>query len=119
MDYPITFDTRAVGSACVERQGLYYRITATCKIPNKRLRVSCGKMQKDLGLLVPDGTVTVRIAVRELGEGTLAFEAFSPIAGEFYPIHPEKPFEHLQKLPDACFAVENGQPGIALGSVQS
>ncbi len=119
MEYPITMDARPVGRACVERQGLYYRITATCKVPNKRLRISCGEMQKDLGVLVPDGTVTARIAVRELGEGTLAFEAFSPNRGEFYPIDPEKPFEHLQKLPDARFAVENGQPGIAFGSVQS
>lgn len=105
-----------------------------------RIRVR-GDRTEDLGTCVPmDGAfgLRTRIPAKRLGEQPFQFEIIgkhqkereenkesvetvnSAKSGEdtenkertFLPIHPDEPFAHIQLLPDAKLAEENGQMGI-------
>lgn len=121
--YSIMMGDRAVGSAEVCREGLYYRFRCRCALPGAgvyRVLVRCGSREESLGIPVPvDGGfgLETRIPVKKIGEGPLAFSAVSkhrPLEGKFIPLAPEEPFRYLTRLKDAYLEKRNGRIGLRI-----
>jgi len=78
--YDITFNTSPVGTAQMEKQGLYYLFSCRCSLPDEglyRIHVVYGDKREDLGICVPmDGVFGMdkKISAKKLGEGTPSFE---------------------------------------------
>ncbi len=78
--YDITYDGAGVGSAQMEKQGLYYNFSCRCRLPDQaiyRIHVICGGNREDLGICVPMGDMfgmDKKLAAKKLGEGTPTFE---------------------------------------------
>lgn len=78
--YNITYEGAPVGSAQMEKHGLYYVFTCRCKLPQEglyRIHVTVADRREDLGICVPmDGAFGMdkKISAKRLGEGTPAFE---------------------------------------------
>lgn len=112
-----------VGSACVNRCGLYYHIVCKCELIGKdhfRIVASCDGKQVDLGVCVPiEGGfgLQTRIPVKRLGEGELCFKVVSGNAASselFIPVSESEPFLHLSMLDTAYLVKRNGQTGVCL-----
>ena len=123
MVYDIYSGNEVVGTANVERQGLYYCFSCRCRLSGAvmyRLSVSCSGHHENLGVLVPMGDVfglDTKLAVKRLGEGRLQFLALPkhpPVQRQFVPISPEEPFAYISRLQNAFLEVRNGQQGIVI-----
>lgn len=110
-----------VGTACVTREGLYYRIQIQCDLPGDlmhKVLVRCNGTQEDLGILVPMSGqygLTMRIPVKRLGTGELGFRVMprhKPFHGHLVPLSPEEPFAYLHRLKDAFLVKQNGEIGL-------
>lgn len=92
--YDITHEGAPVGSAQMEKQGLYYVFSCRCRLPDKgmyRIHVICGETREDLGICIPiDGMFGTekRIPSKRLGEKTPAFEL---VAKDWVPPTPAMP----------------------------
>ena len=79
-DYDIVYENRPVGTARMEKQGLYLLFSCRCRLPDDemyRIHVKNGENREDLGICIPvDGGFGMdkRIPVKRLGEGTPVFE---------------------------------------------
>ena len=78
--YEINFEETKVGTARMEKQGLYYSFSCRCRLPDDglyRIHVICGGNREDLGICVPmDGAFGTdkKIPSKRLGDGAMAFE---------------------------------------------
>lgn len=78
--YDITYEGVSVGSADMEKQGLYYAFSCRCRLPEEglyRIHVTCAENREDLGICVPIGGtfgMDKKISAKRLGEGKPAFE---------------------------------------------
>ena len=97
--YDIMYDGAIVGSAKMEKQGLYHAFSCRCRLPEDglyRIHVICGEKFEDLGICIPMGdTVGMdkKLAAKKLGEGPVSFE-----------LHPkdwvvEKPVIKVESIP--------------------
>ncbi len=122
MEYPIYLGEDDVGTALVNREGLYYRIKCTCHLSGDvPLRITaCAEHAVDLGLCILDGDLSgleVRIPMKRLGEGKLQFfikTQHKKLPENWFPISPEEPFHYIKRLKDAYLVVNDGSPGIAI-----
>ena len=121
--YEIRRGNETVGTAKVEKQGLYYRICCRCRVSGEGMRrivVTCGKTREDLGICVPmDGNFGLdrKIPCKRFGEGVPAFSMmpkYPEAAGKFVPVYPDEPFAYMTRLKDAYLQVRDGQPGIVI-----
>ena len=77
--YEITFAGAPVGTAQIEKQGLYYRFSCRCRLPEEgffRIHVICADKREDLGICVPmDGMFGMdkRLPAVRLCEDNLEF----------------------------------------------
>lgn len=100
--YDITFGASPVGTAQVEKQGLYYAFSCRCQLPDEgiyRIHVLCGEKYEDLGICIPlHGAFGMdkKIAAKNLPGGQMRFhllpkdwkpEKDAPVK------EPEKPME--------------------------
>lgn len=124
-EYDILMGKEVVGTATVERQGLYYRFCCSCQISGAvicRVMVSCNGHHENLGVLVPMGDgfgLTTRLSVKKLDKGPFQFRAMpkhQKSEGKFIPVYPEEPFAYLTRLQNAFLEVQNGQVGIRIKS---
>lgn len=82
MDYDIFLQEKPVGKASVHRNGLYYQIDCSCKLPGDgiyMIGVKSGNAGIKLGICVPvNGIFQLRrrIPVKNLIDGDLSFYAF-------------------------------------------
>lgn len=122
-DYELTRMGKPCGHVAVEKQGLYYRFSCRCRLPEGQmycLRVRCGDRQENLGVCVPmDGQFGAerRIPCKRLGEGTMEFSLlpkYEKTEGKFVPIYPEAPFAYLTRLENAVLESRDGQLGIVI-----
>ena len=122
-NYPVLMGSQSIGTVKVTRQGLYYRFDCRCRLSGDvmcRLRVSCGEVTRDLGILAPEsGAFVLRtgIPVKQLGEGAVQFQVLprhKPMTGRFVPISPEEPFAYLSRLQDAFLEIRDGVPGLVI-----
>lgn len=78
--YDIVFEGVIVGTAQMQRQGLYCRFCCRCRLPDEglyRIHAICGRTREDLGICVPmDGGFGMdkKIPAKRLGEGEMSFE---------------------------------------------
>ena len=122
-EYDIYMGKQAVGTAAVERQGLYYRFDCRCRLSGDvlcRVTVACNGHHENLGILVPMGSqfgLTTKLAVKKLGEGPFEFRVLPKHPsgqGQFIAVYPEEPFAYLSRLKDAFLEVRNGQAGVVI-----
>lgn len=125
--YPVTFCGKQTGKVIVNRKGLYYYFHCRCLLSDEkiyRLTVTCGKLQENLGILIPQNGIFVldtKLAVKKIGEGEMSFtlklkqEKFSEM---FVPICPEEPFAYISRLKESFLMVRDGQPGICIAKKQ-
>ena len=77
--YPVTYKSREVGIAIVEKEGLYNRIRIDCKLPSgsvERAYAYAGENKIPLGICMPRGDrfcVDKRIAASKFPAGDLQF----------------------------------------------
>lgn len=121
--YEICRGTEVVGTARVDKQGLYYRFSCRCHISGQGMRrivVTCGETREDLGICVPvDGVFGLekKIPCKRLGEGIPEFSLlpkYPGTQGKFVPVYPDEPFAYMTRLKDAYLEVRDGQPGIVI-----
>lgn len=121
--FEIVCNEKIVGTAEVEKEGLYYRIYCVCTPPNKeihRILVDDGQCKRDLGICVPVGTnfvLTTRIPVKYINAENLQFTLIQQNA-EAMPISTDMEFQDLDKLETARLQVTNGQVEVLIDSVQ-
>ena len=78
--YDIVFENQPMGTAHMERQGLYFCFSCRCRLPGDgmyRIHALCGDRREDLGICVPmDGAFGMdkRLPAKRLGEGSPTFE---------------------------------------------
>ncbi|MBQ7415529.1 MAG: hypothetical protein IJW14_00650 [Oscillospiraceae bacterium] len=122
-EYDIYMGKDVVGTAQVERQGLYYRFRCSCRLSGDtlcRVSVCCNGHHENLGILVPMGDgfgLTKKLAVKKLGKGAFQFRVLPKHrTGEwqFVPVYPEEPFGYLTRLQNAFLEVRNGQAGVVI-----
>ena len=121
--YEVLRSGRAVGSVEMTREGLYFRITCRCHLPERemmRLWMDCGGREIDLGLCVPMGEgfgTEKRIPVSRCGPGKPRFSLRHKddlLRGNFIPLSPEEPFRYLHRLEKAYLEKRNGKVGIVI-----
>ena len=119
--YEVCLNSQIVGSADVEKRGLYYHIICKCNLPNSgvyRVSVQSETMETDLGICVPMGNffgLETNVPVKKMGEGKLVFQIASQrqdTAEPMIPIDPQKPFIHIDKLQKARLIQRDGTLGI-------
>ena len=122
-EFDIYLDGRVVGTAYVNREGLYYKFRCSCMFGEKgiyKLIVRCGQQKESLGICLPQGEsfgLEKRVPVKRLGEGTMQFTAVSQNAGSperFVPLQEETPFEWISKLKKARFEIREGIMGLVI-----
>lgn len=121
--YEVFLGDKAVGTAQVLREGLYYRIRCHCNLSGDvlyRVLIRCDRAEENLGILVPkDGVffVETRIPVKKIGEGEFSFSVVprhKSLGEMFVPLCPEEPFRYLEKLKTAYLEKRNGQVGVII-----
>lgn len=109
--YPIYFGQDIIGTATVEKQGLYYKISCHCNCSGEvpiRIVLHCEEMTTDLGMCVPcaDGVRSVsRIPIKRIGFGEMTFSAYprrsSASAKREICICENEPFRYITTLQNA------------------
>ena len=110
---------KAVGTAEVTREGLYYRFRCRCKLEEDAVcRVTAGKER--LGILVPSGDgfeLQTKLPIKRFGDTVPEFR-LAPnkpvLEGKFIPIKPEEPFAYIERLKEAYLVRNGGQIGLVL-----
>ncbi len=78
-NYEIYMGNDPVGKACLAKEGLYWKISCRCQLPQEgmhRVIIKTGKENVNLGILVPEGDsfcLTTRVAMKRLEEGNPMF----------------------------------------------
>ena len=121
--FEIVCNEKIVGTAEVEREGLYYRIHCVCTPPNKeihRILVDDGQRKRDLGICVPVGTkfaLTTCIPVKYLNGEDWNFLLIQQNADRI-PVETDMEFHDLDRLETARLQETNGQFELLIDSVQ-
>ena len=122
-EYDIFMGEQVVGTARVERQGLYYCFQCRCKLSGEticRVMVFSDGCQENLGILVPRNgqfETRARIAVKKLGQGTFRFQVLprhSAMQEKFICVYPEEPFAYISRLKEAYLQERRGRLGIVI-----
>ena len=119
-EYRLLLDGNTVGSVKMMQKGLYYEVCCECDLPTKPMYRLIGQTNLDtvdFGICVPTKGrfgIHTTIACKKLLL-PVVFELKSSDAIEaavFYPVDPDKPFLHLDKLDYCRFAIRGGVAGI-------
>ena len=121
--YDVHLGDQIIGAAQVEKQGLYYHFSCSCRLSGEviyKIIAVCNDKQVNLGVCVPEGNgfgLQTRIPVKYLGEGDVFFRAVprhTELAEKFIPISPDEPFSYIDKLNKAYLSVRSGQVGVVV-----
>ena len=125
--YAVTFRGKETGKVIVNRQGLYYHFHCRCMLIDDmiyRLTVTCGKIQENLGILIPKNgsfVLDTKLPAKKIGEGEMLFALKTKQENHterFIPIYPEEPFAYISRLKESFLMVQNGQLGICITQKQ-
>ena len=120
--YDVFLDGKAVGTASLEKEGLYWKITCRCNVPNDvpyEVLLRAGE-HINLGLLVKEEMahcLTRRIAMKRIREDQLCFEATARIAKPaevFQCIASEEPFAYLEEIKGCKLEEKDGHVGLLI-----
>ena len=119
--YDITYDGEPVGTARMEKQGLYYVFSCRCRLPEEglyRIYAINGDAREDLGICIPmDGVFGMdkKIPQKRIGEGMLTFELVpkdwkpQPVVAEPEPVVTEpEPAPQEEKTQEEAVSNEPG-----------
>lgn len=107
MEYPIWYNGAQIGTARMQKCGLYMEISGVCKCPDEafyRVCVQYSDRTIDLGLLIKENDfyyLRKRVAIKVLGNAEPLFAITSNHTETlYYPLsnRQAEPFEYLDKL---------------------
>ena len=114
--YDITHEGAPVGTARMEKQGLYYVFSCRCRLPEEglyRIHAINGDGREDLGICIPvDGVFGMdkKVPQKRIGEGILTFELV-PKDWQPQEIVPEpEPIPQVEETVQPVQAEEIGPP---------
>ena len=123
--FPILSGDTTVGTASVEKQGLYYRFVCNCKFTDTgvyAISVRCGDHTERLGVCVPDGMqfkLIKRVPVNHFPQSEMLFAAVKKDAvstEHFIALKTGGKFSHFADITDARFCCVDYKTGIILCS---
>lgn len=112
-----------IGTAQVERRGLYYHIQVRCELAGgvmHKVLMCCDGREENLGILFPvDGKfgLSTRIPVKRIGEGKIIFRILprhGSLSGRFVPLSPQEPFQYITRLKDSFLERRGNTTGIVI-----
>ena len=121
--YSVKLGNTTVGTATVEKQGLYYRFTCHCDFSDKdiyTISVQSGAHCESLGVCMPEGKhyrLEKKIPAKYLPQKELHFFASrksTETASQFILLENGAQFQHISKLTDARFQQLDGKYGVIL-----
>lgn len=118
--FDVMLNERTVGTASVNREGLYYHFSCKCILPDKDIHaiwVLWEGGSRKLGVCVPEGRyayLNTKVPVKYIPGGKLYFRIDHREELDFYPVDPDVAFAHMDKLTKARFAEVNGKPGLVI-----
>ena len=122
--YDIYMDAQSVGQAEVIKEGLYYRFSCKCRLPDEgiyRITVTDGNNTKNLGICVPAGDLfclTTRIPKKHFSGENLKFSLVPKDSQQtIIPVETNKPFADLDKLASAHLQESDGKTEIIIDPV--
>ena len=77
--FDIIMNRQVVGNARVDKEGLFYKIHCTCKVPDEafyKIYMNDGEINRDLGICVPSGdffVLTARVPCKQIKVESLSF----------------------------------------------
>ena len=118
--YEVYLEDKAAGKLQIEKEGLYYRLTCRCVVPDDqvyRLFAATDTGRENLGVVLPDDSGYVlrrKIPAKRLKSASRFFLSVrsNESAGKFVPVYPEEPFSYITQLETAFVEVRNGQTGL-------
>lgn len=116
----IMMNGKNVGTATVEKEGLYYRFSCKCVFDDAdvhNLWVLWKDGSRRLGVLVPEGRyacLNTKVPVKYIPDTQLAFQIDYCQTEHFHPVNPEVPFAHMGQLLKARFTIIDGKPGLMI-----
>ena len=123
MEYKVWYQSKIVGAAQIEKQGMFYLIHCRCTLPEKgnyRLFVEGGSITENLGILIPNKQgyeVRSRIAINKIGQGELTFairKNDTESSDKFYPVCENEIFSAIDQLDKGRLAVHEDRLGIVI-----
>ena len=117
--FDIRLSKTVVGTAAVEKQGLYYHVWCRCSLEQNalyRVLLVSGGKHLDLGTCLREGeeyVINTRVPAKQIYEDIsfrLVEKGENP--APFYPIVQGHPFLYLESLPNAKLVINNGTVGI-------
>lgn len=121
--YSVKLGNTTVGTAVVEKQGLYYRFICNCDFSDKdiyTISVQSGAHCESLGVFIPVGKhyrLEKKIPVKYFPEKELHFlvtKKSTESGNQFIPLESDAQFQYLSKLKDARFQHLDGKYGVIL-----
>lgn len=118
--YQLKRMNRAVGQVTVSKEGLYYKIEASLRLPKGsryRLTVCFEHNTMDLGLCIPQGDMFImctKIPIKRFCGDSFTFMLSEKNERKVIPIQDNKPFSHLDILPQCSFSRENGKAVVII-----
>ena len=119
--YEVTCGKTVVGKVQLVQQGLYYRVTCRCHLPDEqvyRLYAVQDGCRENIGVVIPEGdgsTLNKKIPAKKLTPQNLCFilsAGETSVSGKFVPVSPEEPFLYIDRLKTAFLQSDHGQIGI-------
>ena len=120
--YDVFLNGKEIGTASLEKEGLYWKINCRCNVPNDvpyEVLLRAGE-HINLGLLVKEETIyclTRRIAMKRIGEAPLYFEARARNAKPpevFQSIVSDAPFAYLEEIKGCKLEEKDCQVGLII-----
>jgi len=119
--YSVVYNSKAVGEATVQQDGLYYVFHCRVNLPKKqlyRLQLCGSQITIDLGICVPVGEyfeLNKRLPMKEVSEEPMLFQIVSGQEQDcFVPVAEDKPFARISQLHSAKFTVHNHTAGVII-----
>lgn len=122
-EYGLYHHENKVGFVKLSRSGMFYTLTCRYQLPEEgifHLFADNGKEKTDLGRCVRYGQALGAeryLPIKRIGEGQLHFYILPAESDDiFIPIDDDQPFQQLDKLLNARFAIQSERKGILLNS---
>ena len=121
--FDVKLDRQVIGEVTVHREGLYYRFSCTCKLPQPglyRLTTQCDDREIALGILVPESgmfALQTKIAGKKFLTPPTKFLVVpckETRRARFIPLCADAQFDHISELEYARLSVQDDQIGIVL-----
>ena len=121
--YTIYMYSQPVGTATVQKEGLYFSFTCICQIRRSgiyRVSIHAEDHSENLGVLIPEGNayiLTARLPQKRFITDNFSFQVIDAqkiTSGICIPLASDKPFSYISKLRESNLVIIDGQLCIRL-----